>query len=150
MPSINVASPAKPSAFSRGTGADHRCHARRLARDRARARQYPGRTPARDIRERTVRRRSCSTHGARSAGSLASKDRFDLLNPLIGPSLPRPAKMCGLSPDAARPAHQDDQPMSKHRVLSFKPCLRLEWRGPDDQNETEQPNHSSSLSDSVT
>jgi len=33
-------------------------------------------------------------------------------------------------PDATRqPAPQDDQLMSKHRVLSFKPQLRLEWRG---------------------
>jgi hypothetical protein len=49
-------------------------------------------------------------------------------------------------PDATmRPAHQDNQLMSKHRVLSFKPQLRLEWRGQDDQNETEQPNHSASL-----
>jgi hypothetical protein len=29
--------------------------------------------------------------------------------------------------------------MSKHRILSFKPQLRLEWRGQDGQNETEQP-----------
>jgi hypothetical protein len=29
--------------------------------------------------------------------------------------------------------------MSKHRVLSFKPQLRLEWRGQDGQSETEQP-----------
>jgi len=40
--------------------------------------------------------------------------------------------------------------MSKHRVLSFKPQLRLEWRGQDGQNETEQPDHSTSLGDSVT
>src|SRR5438552_5279123 len=40
--------------------------------------------------------------------------------------------------------------MSKHRVLSFKPQLRLEWRGQDGQNETEQPNHSASLGDSIT
>ena len=32
--------------------------------------------------------------------------------------------------------------MSKHRVLSFKPQLRLEWRGQDGPNVTEQPNHS--------
>lgn len=42
---------------------------------------------------------------------------------------------------------QDDQLMSKHRVLSFKPQLRLEWRG---QNETDQPDHSASLGDSIT
>jgi hypothetical protein len=47
-------------------------------------------------------------------------------------------------------APQNDQLMSKHRVLSFKPQLRLEWRGQDGQNETEQPDHSASLGDSVT
>jgi phospholipase/lecithinase/hemolysin len=40
--------------------------------------------------------------------------------------------------------------MSKHRVLSFKPQLRLEWRGQDGQNETDQPDHSASLGDSIT
>src|SRR5712675_2470339 len=40
--------------------------------------------------------------------------------------------------------------MSKHRVLSFKAQLRLEWRGQDGQNETEQPDHSASLGDSIT
>jgi hypothetical protein len=40
--------------------------------------------------------------------------------------------------------------MSKHRVLCFKPCLRLEWRGQDGQNEPEQPDHSASLDDSIT
>jgi hypothetical protein len=40
--------------------------------------------------------------------------------------------------------------MSKHRVLSFKPQLRLEWRGQDGENETEQPDHSASLGDSIT
>src|SRR6266849_2014818 len=45
---------------------------------------------------------------------------------------------------------QDNQLMSKHRVLSFKPQLRLEWRGQDGQNETEQPDHSASLGDSIT
>ena len=47
-------------------------------------------------------------------------------------------------------APQDNQLMSKHRVLSFKPQLRLEWRGQDGQNETEQPDHSASLGDSIT
>jgi hypothetical protein len=43
-------------------------------------------------------------------------------------------------PDATRqPAPQDNQLMSKHRILSFKPQLRPEWRGHDGQNETEQP-----------
>ena len=54
-------------------------------------------------------------------------------------------------PDAAmQPAPQDDQLMSKHRVFGFKPNLRLEWRGHDGQNETEQPDHSASLGDSIT
>jgi hypothetical protein len=54
-------------------------------------------------------------------------------------------------PDAPmEPAPQDIQLMSKHRVLSFKPYLRLEWRGQDGQNETERPDHSASLGDSIT
>jgi hypothetical protein len=40
--------------------------------------------------------------------------------------------------------------MSKHCVLSFKPQLRLEWREQDGQSETEQPDHSASLGDSIT
>src|ERR1700687_3939557 len=54
-------------------------------------------------------------------------------------------------PDATmQPTPQDNQLMSKHRVLSFKPHLRLEWRGQDGQNETEQPDHSASLGDFIT
>jgi hypothetical protein len=49
-----------------------------------------------------------------------------------------------------QPTPHDIQLMSKHRVLSFKPQLRLEWRGQDGQNETEQPDHSASLGDSIT
>src|ERR1700738_2041375 len=53
-------------------------------------------------------------------------------------------------PDAAtQPTPQDHQLMSKHRVLSLKPQLRLERRGQDGQNETEQPDHSASLGDSI-
>jgi hypothetical protein len=40
--------------------------------------------------------------------------------------------------------------MSKHQVLSFKPQLRLEWQRQDGQHETEQPDHSASLCDSIT
>jgi hypothetical protein len=40
--------------------------------------------------------------------------------------------------------------MSKHCVLSLKPQLRLERRGQHVHNETEQPNHSASLGDSIT
>src|ERR1700759_2000649 len=54
-------------------------------------------------------------------------------------------------PDATmQPTLQDDQLMSKHRVLRFKPQLRLDWRGQDGQNETEQPDHSPNLGDSIT
>ena len=54
-------------------------------------------------------------------------------------------------PDATVQATpQDNQLMSKHRVLSLKPQLRLEWRAQDGQNETKQPDHSASLGDSIT
>src|SRR6202171_219740 len=54
-------------------------------------------------------------------------------------------------PDATmQPTLQDNQLMSKHRVLSFKPQPRLEWRGQDGQSETEQPDHAVSLGDSIT
>ncbi len=54
-------------------------------------------------------------------------------------------------PDATMPpAPQDNQLMSKHCVLSLKPHLRLEWRGQDGQDETEQSDHSASLGDSTT
>jgi hypothetical protein len=45
---------------------------------------------------------------------------------------------------------QDNQLMSKHRVLHLKPQLRPEWRGQDGKSETEQPDHSTSLGDSIT
>src|SRR6201987_3606202 len=61
-----------------------------------------------------------------------------------------PTIMVG-EPDATmQPAPQDNQLMPKHGVLSLKPQLRLEWRGQDGHNETEQPNHSASLGDSIT
>jgi Zinc-binding dehydrogenase len=54
-------------------------------------------------------------------------------------------------PDATRQlTPQDNQLMSKHRVLGLKPLLRLEWQGQDGRNETEQPDHSASLGDSTT
>src|SRR4051812_31633624 len=49
-----------------------------------------------------------------------------------------------------QPTPQDNLLMSQHRILSLKSQLRLEWRGQDGQNETEQPDHSTSLGDSVT
>jgi hypothetical protein len=54
-------------------------------------------------------------------------------------------------PDATmQPTPQDNQLMSQHRVLGFKPQLRLEWQAHDGKKETEQPDHSASLSDSIT
>src|SRR6202051_4314274 len=54
-------------------------------------------------------------------------------------------------PDSTmQPTLQDNQLMSKHGVLSLKPQRRLEWRGQDGQSETEQPDHSASLGDSIT
>src|SRR5260370_25085412 len=49
-----------------------------------------------------------------------------------------------------QPTPQDIQLRSKHKVLSFKPQLRLEWQRQDGQHETEQPDHSASLCDSIT
>src|SRR3981081_1630632 len=49
----------------------------------------------------------------------------------------------------SQPTPHDIQLMSKQRVLSFKPQFRLEWRGQDAQNETEQTDHSASLGDSI-
>ena len=40
--------------------------------------------------------------------------------------------------------------MTKHRVLSLKPQLRLERRGQDSENETEYPDHSASFGDFIT
>ena len=49
-------------------------------------------------------------------------------------------------PDATMQlAPQDIQLVSKHRVLSFKPQLRLEWQSQDGQSGTEHPDHSASL-----
>ena len=54
-------------------------------------------------------------------------------------------------PDAASQlAPQDNQLMSERGILSLKPHLRLERRGQDGQNETEQPDHPTSLDDSIT
>ena len=54
-------------------------------------------------------------------------------------------------PDATmQSAPQDDKLMSEHRILRLKPALRLEWRGQDGQSETEHPDHSTSLGDSIT
>ena len=60
----------------------------------------------------------------------------DRWNPAI--QLDKELSIMVREPDpTAQLAPQDDQLMSKHRVLSFKPQLRPEWRGQDSQNETE-------------
>src|SRR5882672_6896308 len=83
---------------------------------------------------------------------LGPDDREDLQdrrNPAV--QLDKEPAIMVREPDATRqPTPHDIQLMSKHRVLSFKPQLRLEWRGQDGQNETEQPDHSASLGDSMT
>src|SRR5712664_2891345 len=43
---------------------------------------------------------------------------------------------------------QDRQLMSERGMLSLKPDLRLEWRGQDRHDETQEPDHSASLGDS--
>jgi hypothetical protein len=54
-------------------------------------------------------------------------------------------------PDATmEPAPQNNQLLPKHRVLGLQPHLRLEWSGQDGQDENQKPDHSASLSDSVT
>src|SRR6202795_3351254 len=54
-------------------------------------------------------------------------------------------------PDATmQPPPQDNQLMSKHRVLSLEPHLRLERRGHGGQDETEKSDHSASLGNFIT
>ena len=50
----------------------------------------------------------------------------------------------------AQLAPQNDQLMSEHGIFSLKPDLRLEWRSQGGHHETEKPDHSASLGDSVT
>src|SRR5258708_21710853 len=45
---------------------------------------------------------------------------------------------------------QNDQLMSKYRILSLKPALRLEWRGQHGQNEADQRHHLANLANSVS
>src|SRR5882724_806820 len=74
------------------------------------------------------------------------KDRWE---PAIEMDEEPPLAVRNLGPPL-QPASQDDQLMSERRILRLKPALRLEWRGDDGQNETEQPDHSASLGDSNT
>jgi hypothetical protein len=83
---------------------------------------------------------------------LGPDDREDLQdrrNPAV--QLDKEPAIMVRKPDATmEPTPQDNQLMSKYRVLGLKPQLRLEWRGQDRQNETEQPDHSANLGDSIT
>jgi hypothetical protein len=73
------------------------------------------------------------------------EDRQDRWKPAV--QLDEEAAIIIRKPDTAmRSTPQDNQLMSKHRVLSFKPQLRLEHG----QNETERPDHSANLGDSIT
>ena len=49
-----------------------------------------------------------------------------------------PAIIVCKSDAALEPAPQNDQLMPKHRVLSLKPYLRLEWSGQDGQDEAQK------------
>ena len=51
---------------------------------------------------------------------------------------------------APAPPLQHDQLLSEHRVFSLEPRLRSERRDQDGQNEAEEPDHPTSLSDSLS
>ena len=46
-------------------------------------------------------------------------------------------------------ASQDDQLMSERRILRLKSALRLEWRCQNGKDEKQQPDHPTSLRDSI-
>src|SRR4030081_3933496 len=90
--------------------------------------------------------------GATSNGS-SSESRLCAKHERLGPDdceNLEPAIIVREPDGTMQPTPQDNRLMSKHRVFSLKPQLRLEWRGQDGQNETEQPDHSASLGDSIT
>src|ERR1700722_822505 len=59
-----------------------------------------------------------------------------------------PAIMVRKPGAATQPALQDNQLMSKHRIPSLKPRLRLERQDQHGLDETQEPDHSASLVDS--
>jgi hypothetical protein len=96
---------------------------------------------------------SCGRRGRSTSGqSPTARDRTRRRNPpRNGVCVYKEPAIIVREPDTTmQPTPQDIQLMSKHRVLSFKPQLRLEWKGQDGQHETEQPDHSASLCDSIT
>jgi len=82
-------------------------------------------------------------------GSNNHENRKDRREPAIELD-EEPAVVVREASPALQLASQDDQLMSKHCILRLKPHLRLEWRGQDGQDETQKPDHSASLGDSVT
>jgi hypothetical protein len=52
-----------------------------------------------------------------------------------------PAIIVGEPDPALHLTPQNDQLMPECRILCFKPALRLEWRGQDGQEKTEQCKH---------
>src|SRR5258707_12313919 len=86
---------------------------------------------------------------AAKAGSVPTQERLrpddcenlqDCWKPAI--QLEKEPALLVCEPNATtRPAPQDNQLMSKHRVLGFKPKLRPEWRGQDGQRKEFSKEH---------
>src|SRR6476469_3480172 len=82
-------------------------------------------------------------------GSNNHESRKDRRKPAI--ELDEEPTIVVCEPDAARQlSPQNDHLMSERGILSLKPDLRLEWRGQDRQDETQESDHSASLGDSIT
>jgi len=96
-----------------------------------------GRPPrGRDFQPRSSESRLCANAPRVSAGMTVITFRID------GTAIQWTKNQQSLfvEPDADHAAYASRHSlMSKHRILSFKAALRLEWRGQDGQNETEQP-----------
>jgi hypothetical protein len=60
------------------------------------------------------------------------------------------AIIVGKSDAAMEPAPQNNQLMPKYRILGLKSALRLDWRRQNGQKEKQQPDHPTSLRDSIT
>src|SRR6476646_1890939 len=82
-------------------------------------------------------------------GSNNHENRKDRRKPAIELN-EEPAVVARETSPALQLTPQDHQLMSERGIFSLKPDLRLEWRGQDGKSETEQPDHSASLGDSIT
>src|ERR1700680_1147496 len=80
-------------------------------------------------------------------GSNNHESRKDRRKPAIELN-EEPAVVVSETSPALQLAPQDHQLMSERGILSLKPDLRLEWRGQDRHDETQEPDHSASLGDS--